>query len=160
MSNGSDLDSIFNNMRRPAKPAKEKKADVDEPEPLVHDEIVLLAARRIDPISALLYEADVITDRYWGGDLDAVFEYEIHGGENSDRYVDLAITKNGRPIVLLEIKSQRESQTASGWYRQIRRYSELTCLPCVLVIAHDLPSWMRDYLDATRTHILDLRPLL
>lgn len=86
-------------------------------------------------------------------------EYAVESVDAYARYVDLALCLLGEPVLLLEIKSEREAQSASAWSRQTRDYARALGVPCVLVIAHDLGKTQRKYLEFTKVPVCDLRTI-
>lgn len=126
-----------------------------------HDEVVLKArglAERIAhdcgfaatwPINHMHHALHVGGE----GPVTTELEYEITPTD----YADLAVFWDGGPKFLMEVKSKNEIQSASGWSRQVKRYERTAGLPCVLVIAHDLGSLQRRYLEAADIHVVDLR---
>lgn len=136
-----------------------------------HDEVVLIAASMAKEIHlrATLngwIGSTRILDPYCGGagamvvwDPEVEFERKLDvPGAQADEFVDLALLVSGSPTLLLEIKSAKEAQTASGWYRQIRGYAS-SGTPCVLVVAHDLGEVVTKYLDRVGVRVIDLRTL-
>ncbi len=139
------------------------------PEPdeegMVHDEVTLEALSRRNAIVgwALRREIIDIDPDTVAGQLEFELEYRVGedivwaNGDVPGRRVDLAILHNSRPVLLLEIKSKREAQSASNWTAQVRKYAQHA--PTVLVVAHDLSPVIARYLTVAKIPVLDLRTL-
>jgi hypothetical protein len=64
-------------------------------------------------------------------------------------------------VVLLEIKSSKETTAPSSSYRQRRKYSQRTGgVPAVLVVAHELPAYVNAYFRMVGVDVVDLRRYL
>lgn len=127
----------------------------------VHDEVVLEAIEQApwiaDQLGLILQCPQLWLYGKLKGQprLHIELEYEI---ENVG-FVDLAVFWDDELTFMMEIKSKREPQTASGWTRQVRKYEKAAKVPTVLVIAHDLGDVQEKYLKAADIHVLDLRTL-
>jgi hypothetical protein len=154
-----NLEEIFNNMaKRPVSSKKETKEKEEKPEPLAHDQVVLLTYGLTVAQLDYLMDPEVIVlpphgERRW------VFEPEVPNvyGPGTLAHTDLELWIDGKPRVLFEIKSKSEAQSASHWHRQTRGYWKGSGLPCFLVIAHDLQPYMYDYLRESETPWFDVR---
>lgn len=99
--------------------------------------------------------------------LEGRLEYEVGVVWGNTCHVDLALVAEYKkdydvtdvPLLLCEIKSKREAQSASAWFRQTRKYREAKRVPCILVVAHDLGDTQRRYLDLAKVPVCDLRKL-
>lgn len=133
-------------------------------EPKTHDAVVLLADDMKEQVFLFAAKQGLIPDlaRFvkhpwdWSR-LSMRYEYPMPG--SAFECVDLALLVDGCAVCLLEIKSAPEAQTASGWYRQIRNYVEMSGFPCMLVIAHDLREEHYEYLQRVGVTVCDLRTL-
>ena len=92
--------------------------------------------------------------------LIAEVEHHVSADEAGPR-VDVALFDRDLeiPLLLLEIKSKRENQSASSWTSQIRGYEKFSGVPCVLVVAHDLSPAISRYLKFANIKIVDVRNL-
>lgn len=135
---------------------------VAKDEDLVHDEVVLLALERWEYINFEVERRGILTKQESRRAFYAVLEYAVGSKDDGDYgWVDLALLDEAdTPVLLLEVKSKREPQSASGWTRQVRNYQRLTQVPCILVVAHDLAPWMKRYFRASSANWLDVRTVL
>jgi hypothetical protein len=135
------------------------------PDGLVHDHIVLLTTTK-HAQKRICQWADEMVPKYYDYPKrftgNYVLEYPLtHSHNKYATYVDIAyIDWFQLPTLLLEIKSAREPQSPSAWTRQVREYEAAANAPCILVIAHDLEFWMRQYLALAHVPVLDLRSIL
>lgn len=116
---------------------------------LPHDQVVLAAraaALSIGLVRDFLSPERALTVR-------TELEYAI-----TDRdFADVAVFQGENLAFLMEIKSEAEAQTASGWTRQVKRYENLSGVPVILVVAHDLGDVQAKYLAVAGVKLLDLR---
>ncbi len=157
----TDLDDVFRSMAG-------KEPEHDEQ----HDAVVLHTVQKLSHIVGWVSQQKLMPVRfpplhYFG--YEARFEHAIHvSGVERPLFVDLAVfaylsheeaPEQGVLRFLLEIKSKREAQSASSWFRQVRGYAQAAGVPCILVVEHDLGATQCAYLNATNVPVLDLRTL-
>lgn len=134
--------------------------------PDAHDDVVLLAAEKADHICAWAFSKLGVK---LPEDYVVEYEHEIGGANNhwndGNVHVDIGLLAIGddpvlrAPFLLLEVKSEREKQSASLWFRQIRQYRRLAKCPCILVTNYEVGPVQRRYLTRTQVPWLDLRTL-
>lgn len=126
----------------------------------IHDDVVL-QAKAATPIIAdqLGFILDCPRLSRYQDPLDPRLVVEMEYEINDASYVDLAVFWDDDLSFLMEIKSKREPQTASGWTRQLRRYEKAAKVPAALVVAHDLGDVQAKYLREADVHVVDLRKL-
>lgn len=114
-----------------------------------HDQVVLIASTKALAIGLVRgFLEPKLARKVW-----TELEYAI-----TDRdFADVAVFEGDRLAFLMEIKSEAEAQTASGWTRQVKRYENLSGVPVILVVAHDLGDVQSKYLSAANVRLLDLR---
>jgi hypothetical protein len=154
-------EDIFERMMPPNKrPQTQKATPEEEDASAVHDAIVLETVKSLERVAYVLGDIlGIINPLNYDDILGFRLEHEIPSAEAFDYFADIAMTRNGQPTALLEIKSQREPQSASQWYRQVRKYSKFTGLPAALVVQHDLAPWLSEYLALAKVTVIDLRRL-
>jgi hypothetical protein len=145
----------------------------------VHDDVVRMVFHKRAEIAAWAFASGVIScnpfargDSYDCIEIECELEYELRGGKwfadlalfrsvwlaDDDPAIDLRVSER-ELLFLVEVKSEREEQSASGWYRQTRCYSQASGVPCVLAVAHSLGETQREYLKLAYVPVCDIRKL-
>lgn len=127
--------------------------EINPEEGLAHDQVVLAARAIAGTLGIHLGHFDHKFER---SRMYVELEYEITDKD----FVDIAVFYDNTLQFLMEIKSKRETQSASAWTRQVKRYIKRAQRPCCLVIAHELGATQQKYLEVAAVRVVDLREII
>ena len=134
-------------------------SDASNADTLSHDELCLEVVERRASIAlafcpeGLPAPPSVYFDCPWP---ELGFELEAPTGRG---FVDVMILWEGKPILCVEVKSEKDSQQPGGWLRQVKFYSTECAAPALIAVAHDLTPLQVRYFTASKMSVLDLRTM-